>query len=168
MRVQETSPAAICTELERRWLKSISETCDPSQAASTCLWAVAPLEGALLVGQGGDGIAVVRAPNGTVKVLAKRDGFANETDALGLSGGVQWHTLCRPVLEPGTAVLLATDGVSDDLDPGRIGEFVEMLTTEFGHLPPRNRWTALRRELAEWPTPHHLDDKTLAVLWTAA
>lgn len=168
LRVRETSPAAISAELEDRWLKSISEICEPSQAATTCLWVLGRLEGPLLMGQVGDGMVAVRGPDGTVEFLAKRDGFTNETDALGLSGDVHWHSLYRPTLEPGTAVLLATDGVSDDLDPERIGEFIEMLTMDFAPLAPHERWAALRRELAHWPTPHHLDDKTLVVLWTAA
>jgi hypothetical protein len=65
-------------------------------------------------------------------------------------------------------VVLATDGVSDDLDTSRIGDFIRMLVTEFAPLAPPQRWRELCRELTEWPTPHHLDDKTLAVLWIAA
>jgi len=64
----------------------------------------------------------------------------------------------------GRAVVLVSDGVSDDLEPARLGGFVEWLVAEVGGLPRPSRRRLLRRELDNWPVPHHLDDKTVAVL----
>jgi hypothetical protein len=60
--------------------------------------------------------------------------------------------------------VLASDGVSDDLRPDRLADFVAWLKDEIAALQPVARWRSLRRELTEWPTPRHLDDKTIAVL----
>jgi hypothetical protein len=35
---------------------------------------------------------------------------------------------------------------------------------DFAGMTPSQRWRALQRELKDWPTPHHTDDKTLVVL----
>ena len=60
--------------------------------------------------------------------------------------------------------MLATDGVADDLLPERIDGFVQWLMDDFAGMAPSQRWRALQRELKDWPTPHHTDDKTLVVL----
>jgi hypothetical protein len=128
------------------------------------LWAIHFTNGPLVVGQLGDGLAAVSSPTGNVHVLAERAGFSNETEALGTPAPAVWSTHRDPVAQPGTVVLLATDGVSDDLIAERLADFIGMIVSEFSPLPPRPRWTALQRELTAWPTPRHLDDKTLAVL----
>ena len=62
-------------------------------------------------------------------------------------------------------MVLATDGVADDLAPERLDEFTDWLANDIGRLsPPTARWRRLCRELRAWPVPHHLDDKTVAVL----
>ena len=60
--------------------------------------------------------------------------------------------------------MLVTDGIADDLRPDKLDAFVKWLRDEIGRKPKNERLTALRRALREWPTPAHLDDKTLAVL----
>ena len=64
----------------------------------------------------------------------------------------------------GRIVVLATDGVADDLDPERLGAFTDWLTTDVARLAPMARWRRLHQELRDWPVPRHVDDKTVAVL----
>ena len=154
----------IIRELEADWERSVLPISALGDAATTCLWAVKVENGPLQVAQAGDGLAAVRWPDGNLEVLAKREGFLNETDALGLSRSPTWHCLRAEDVPVGTAVLLTTDGISDDLVPARLSEFIEYLSTEFGSLDPHQRWRALCSELTTWPTPHHLDDKTLAMM----
>lgn len=130
--------------------------------AATCLFALAHVRGQVHVAAIGDGVALLRTRRGLEWVVGPRAaGFANETDALGHSA--PWTSRSFP-RAGGDVVVLATDGVADDLLPERIDGFVQWLMDDFAGMAPSERWRALQRELKEWPTPHHTDDKTLVVL----
>lgn len=143
------------------WLRLIA----PSRAddcAATCLFALSDSDGKVHMAAIGDGLALLRKADGLEWVVGPRtDGFSNETDALGLTSS--W-TLRSFTFKGGDVAVLATDGVADDLLPHRIGDFVQWLMDDFAPLPPAPRWRALQRELKNWPTPLHSDDKTLVVL----
>jgi serine/threonine protein phosphatase PrpC len=147
--------------IEPRWGSLIA----PSTArdcAATCLFALAHVHGQVHVAAIGDGLALLRTHRGLEWVVGPRaGGFANETDALGHS--VSWTSRSFP-RAGGDVVVLATDGVADDLLPERIDDFVQWLMNDFAGMAPSQRWRALQRELKAWPTPHHTDDKTLVVL----
>ncbi len=136
-------------------------------SAATCLFAVVLPSGELLVAKLGDGIAAIRETDGKVIVLGdERSGFCNQTTALGVARSTkEWSVITRPSFPPGAAVLLATDGIADDLIGDRVGDFINLLTDEFACLQPSVRWRKLCHELRNWSTPKHLDDKTLAILW---
>ena len=147
--------------IEPLWLEEIAPF-DRSDCAATCLLALAHHDGRTYVAALGDGMAAVRRRGAIERVEHPRaSGFSNETQSLG-SGGV-WSKRCFECSEIDIAVL-ASDGVSDDLRPDRLADFVAWLKDEIAILQPVARWRALRRELNEWPTPRHLDDKTIAVL----
>jgi hypothetical protein len=63
----------------------------------------------------------------------------------------------------GMAVLLASDGVSDDLLPEKRAGFVDWLLKEVVSEPKPG--LSLTRALRDWPVPRHLDDKTVVLLW---
>ena len=152
---------SLLRQIESTWLQLIA----PSQArdcAATCLFALAHSEGHLYVAGLGDGLAMICGPNSHELVVGRdMHGFVNETHALGESR--YWAARTVPQ-EPGSVVILATDGVADDLIDDRLGDFARWLMNKFASLAPVRRWQALRKELINWPIPHHLDDKTLAVL----
>lgn len=156
-----SSVEGLLAHIERFWLELIA----PSRArdcAATCLFALAHSRGQVHIAAIGDGLALLRTARGLEWVVGPRaGGFANETDALG--GATSWTTRSFP-REGGSVVLLATDGVADDLLPERIDGFVQWLMDDFAGMAPAQRWRALERELKDWPTPHHTDDKTLVVL----
>jgi serine/threonine protein phosphatase PrpC len=151
----------LVARIELLWLEEIIPF-DRSDCAATCLLALAHRDGRTFVAALGDGMAAVRTHGAIERVEHPRaSGFSNETQSLG-SGGV-WAKRCFERTEVDIAVL-ASDGVSDDIRPDRLADFVAWLKEEIATLQPVNRWRSLQRELNEWPTPRHLDDKTIAVL----
>ena len=136
-------------------------------SAATCLFAAITSSGELTMAQLGDGIAAIRNADGSLEILNDdRLGFSNQTTGLGIAkSSKDWTVIAKPNLPQDAAVLLATDGIADDLVSDRIGDFIHTLVTEFGAMAALERRHALHRELRHWATPKHLDDKTLAVLW---
>ena len=133
--------------------------------ATTCLFAVADSDGRLHIAQLGDGLSLVMDGNVLQTITRTADDFSNETTGLGIARRLsEWQTLeCSQSSE--TAVLLATDGIADDLDSSRLGEFVRFVRSTYCPLAPAARWRRLAHDLRNWPTPYHSDDKTLAFLW---
>lgn len=137
-----------------------------SERASTCCFCLREPDGHLLVAGLGDGLALLRHVEGSVQALGGRapGDFGNETLALGAAHRLtDWWTHLE---QPGTgrAILLATDGVADDLRPERHAGLMEWIVEDVTLLPGAARWRCLERELRDWPVPHHQDDKTLAAL----
>lgn len=139
---------------------------EPSDCGTTCLFSAVASDGGLVIGGLGDGLAMVHFPNGRLDVVVgHRTGFSNQTLGLGVTHRLadwQLHVVKDP--DPEVVVVLASDGVADDLVENRLGEFTHWLSERFFAVPARLRGHALRRELRAWPTPRHQDDKTVAVL----
>lgn len=152
--------------IEAFWLEEIAPH-DRTDCAATCLMALAHRDGGTYVAALGDGMAAVRTGRTVERIEFPRgSAYLNETMSLGGSGA--WASRRYGVSEV-DAVVLASDGVSDDLRSDRIADFVAWLTDDIAPMQPQPRWRQLCRELHNWPTPNHLDDKTLAVLsWPPA
>ncbi|MHC5853868.1 protein phosphatase 2C domain-containing protein [Nostoc sp.] len=165
-KAQGASPAMLLRLIHILWgLRVLPATEEDS--AATCLFAVVLASGELLVAKLGDGVAAIRENDGQIIVLGEeRTGFCNQTTALGVAKSTQeWSVITRPCLKPGAAVLLATDGIADDLIGDKVGDLIKFLIAEFASLPAKSRWITLCQELRNWPTSKHLDDKTLAIIW---
>ncbi len=134
-----------------------------NDAASTCIFTcLGPSK--RLVGSIGDGLALWRSPS-AIDVLGPDPARANAscTDALGVSRGLSaWRFAQLP--SDTHAVALCTDGIAEDLLPERYDLFLDWLRDDIAPLSPSTRRRRLRRALEEWPTPKHLDDKTLAYM----
>ena len=143
---------------------------DPESAATTCLLALATAKGTWVVGGVGDGLVLARSDSKLQVLIGDRgNDFSNETIGLGASNGPRAWTLTElPPSEGERITVLATDGVADDLLPEHLNGFCDWLIDTFVHLTPKERWRTLAAELRDWPTPGHLDDKTLAVVHTPA
>lgn len=166
VRANGASPAVLLRLIHLLWGLQVLPAREEDSAA-TCLFAVVVPSGELLVGKLGDGIVAIRETDGKVDVLGdERRGFSNQTTGLGVAKSLkEWSIVTRPSLPPGAAVLLASDGIADDLIGDRLGDFIGFVTKDFGSMEPAQRWRSLCQELRDWPTPKHLDDKTLAILW---
>jgi serine/threonine protein phosphatase PrpC len=139
---------------------------EPSTCATTCLFAALGPDGAGAAAQLGDGLVLVRDGEGLRPLRERPPGdFVNETDALGVTKQTSaWAT--RGFAPGARSIVLCTDGVADDLLPGKHDEFVAWATNH-AERPPRARGAALRAALRAWPTPAHTDDKTVAVIEVA-
>lgn len=140
----------------------------PDKACTTCLVALARRSGLWIVAGLGDGLILARTGSEPVATLIgdRGEGFGNTTSALGASAGLQsWKVTELPPTSDSRVVILATDGVGDDLIPEKHDVFCDWLCNDVRPLNPYDRWRALMSELQDWPTPRHLDDKSLAVLY---
>ena len=158
-------PIHLVRLVETLWRLALAPR-SPAECASTCLFALREPDGHLLLAGLGDGFALVHEEDGDTTTFGGRSPgcFGNETLALGAPHRIDdWWIDSRP---PGSGrlVVLATDGVADDLDPKRLDVFVHWLSTEVGRLAPAARWRHLCAALRDWPVPGHVDDKTVAVL----
>lgn len=147
--------------IEALWLDEVAPY-GSTDCAATCLVALALRDGRVFVATLGDGMAAVRL-GGVIERVEHPRGTAyfNETMCLGSAG--TWSARCFGASEV-DAVVLASDGVADDLRPERVSDFVGWLAEDIAPLAPPLRWRTLCRELTDWPTPRHLDDKTIAML----
>jgi hypothetical protein len=131
---------------------------------TTCLACFVDPHGAMFAAQAGDGIVAVRHADGSLDILPSKDKpFQNSTDTLLSLGAKEWPVLSGSML-PGDAVFMATDGIADDLEPSKIGDFIAHLLADYLPLPPTVRAARIRAALKQWPTRHHRDDKTFVLL----
>lgn len=135
-------------------------------SATTCIFAAACADGRLILAQLGDGLVFLKKPGGCIALEPDGDRFGNETTGLGITTDVRdWRVHIEPLSSRPMAVLLATDGVADDLLPEKREAFVDFLLADFAPTPAGVRSRALAAELRSWPTPRHRDDKTVALMW---
>lgn len=169
LRVRRRHPASTEEQLIRLihllWAMRIQPH-TPRDCATTCLFALAEPNGTLLLGQLGDGLVLIAGLDGKMTALApEKDGFANQTTGLGVATRVDEWTF-RRLPETGVrCMILATDGVADDLIPTRLDAFERHLAAEVLAHPRPERGRRLARILEHWPTPLHSDDKTIALVW---
>lgn len=149
------APSAVPALFERLWSAEVGT--DPAWA-TTLLFAVRT-SSAVVVGQVGDGLVLACPPGGEPSRLPTgRGAWGNETAALPRD-----HLVVR-AFPRDTVVLLATDGVSDDLVPGSEADLARHLL-ELGQGQGQD---ALHDQvsawLAAWRTPGATDDRSLALL----
>ncbi len=133
-------------------------------AATTCLVYAEDGHGRAALAQLGDGLIARRSPAGTVAVHPTRSEGFGLTLALGTPHTLtDWSFGLVEPLAAGEVLLLATDGVSEDLEPDRLGDLAAWVVDDLGPLQRPGR--ALTRQLRNWPVPHHQDDKTLLIMW---
>jgi serine/threonine protein phosphatase PrpC len=137
--------------------------------ATTCLFAVVTKDGRLLLAQLGDGLVMLKTPQGTTTLEPPSDRFGNATTGLGIAADVrEWRFHFESHFTGAASILLATDGVSDDILSEKRTDFLTFLINQYGAQPPLQRAHSIAKQLRAWPTPRHLDDKTVAVLWNDA
>ena len=142
-----------------RWM-TLLDGLPQKDAVTTCLICWGDTSGVVRYFQLGDGRIV--AP-----VLLFDEGnanFGNETTGLGVSVSFSdWRT-GEFELGRGQCIAMMTDGISEDLEPGCEDELLAALIRSLKGKSPRRGKKALVEELTNWPTPNHLDDKTISVV----
>lgn len=166
-RLWQRSPAGFVEDLirivEAAWRLRLREVAG-AEASTTCLFYAEDGHGRAAQAQLGDGLIARRAADGAVAVHPSRSEGFGLTHALGTPHSLaDWSFAFVEPLAPRERLVLASDGVSEDLEVGRIGDLATWVADELGTAQHPAR--ALARELRNWPVPHHRDDKTLLVMW---
>lgn len=152
--------------IEVLWRLSLGAL-DPNEAATTCLVCAMPTSREGVLAQLGDGLAGTLRGGDFLRMGGARSSFGSETLALGVPHGMRdWILTPLPPLSAGDAVILATDGVSDDLVDGRLAAFARWMVDDARSAPRAGLRIAAK--LRAWPVPQHLDDKTLLLAWMEA
>jgi serine/threonine protein phosphatase PrpC len=166
-RLWQRSPVGVVEDLirivEAAWRLRLGVVA-AEEASTTCLFYAEDGHGRAAQAQLGDGLMARRTADGSVTVHSSRSHDFGLTHALGAPHTLaDWSFALVEPLGAAELLVLATDGVSEDLEPGRIGDLAAWVADDLGVLPHPAR--ALARELRNWPVPHHRDDKTLLVMW---
>lgn len=166
-RLWKRSPCGTAEDLVRlvepSWRLRLRELA-PDQASTTCIVYAEDEHGGAAHAQLGDGLLARRRGDSSVSVHPATDTEFGMTLALGTPHALADWSLERVAqIARGEILLLASDGVSEDLDLARLGDLAAWVVQELG--PLRRPGAALVRELRAWPVPHHRDDKTLLVMW---
>jgi serine/threonine protein phosphatase PrpC len=142
-----------------RWL-TLLDGSPENDAVTTCLICWGNSSGSVRYFQLGDGRIV--APKHFIENESAN--FSNETTGFGISTSFSdWRT-GEFVLNRGQCVAIMTDGISEDLQLGCEGDLLAALTQSLKGRSSRRSKKVLVEELQDWPTPNHLDDKTISVV----
>ena len=138
---------------------------DKKDCLTTCLFAyVDKLNKKIILGQLGDGVLFFESKEETVLVKSSDD--YNFTKSLGYSKSFDdWNIKSLNFDINDFTLLIATDGVSEDLVEGKESEFAKMLIEEMQKLKRNKRNNYLSQLLKNWPTKFHSDDKTICIAW---
>lgn len=166
----QNTPAASVGDVLRlihaNWLMKIAPYAS-TECSATCLFVI-QTEGTITLGRLGDGmIAVLGETDEHHLILSdtRHDSFSNFTNSLQQAfRPEEWET-ATIASAACHAVVLCTDGISDDLLPEKQKIFAQELCSTYSNVKPEERKRDLRRWLSEWPVPGHSDDKTIACLF---
>lgn len=148
--------------IEVLWRLELKETI-PDQACTTCLIVGIRPDGKVILAQLGDGIIGWLNQEQYQMLSQERESFSSVTLSLGSPHKLQDWRLQLLHAPPSNCILMATDGVSDDLRPERRSSFLLWLKQEVASAEDAE--TKLKKALLDWPVPYHRDDKTLVLLW---
>lgn len=163
----DLDPIKIVEFLHEIWLAKISPL-SANDCSTTCLFAIR-FGGEIVLAQLGDGlISLYQAESNTSIILteSKEDSFANMTDCLyeRFRQG-QWQVK-KVSVDDWDAIVLCTDGISNDLIPDKISDFTRELYLNYNtDVCVRKRCNSIRKWLIDWPVKGHCDDKTIACLF---
>lgn len=153
-----TSDREVVEAVYKRWLDLMAGI-EVGLAVTTCLFCWADDLGTVRSFQLGDGLILARGTSGIID----HQGFSNETTGLGISKKYSDWKINQFHLDLGEIVVLMTDGISEDIENGCEQQILDSMRDSFEGMTVRRVKKALKKELIDWPTPNHLDDKTIAI-----
>lgn len=151
--------------IHQNWLQSIYPYSIKATGA-TCLYANILKNGWIRIGQLGDGLVIYRQNGQFNQLTPKRQGFGNQTASLNATfQASDWVYDDFHLTQAGDGIILMTDGIADDLIPESLPEFFDLIYQESLKHSRRRMKHWLERELNNWTTPLHGDDKTLSAIF---
>jgi len=136
----------------------------PDDAATTCLIAWGKNSGETRLFQLGDGLILYEANESGQLSYRKNNQFSNETIGLGISRKFSdWAMKEILINKKNQGLALMTDGIGDDLIQTNL--FVHYMIRTLRNMKKRQRKRWMINELENWPTPGHIDDKTIAIIY---
>lgn len=157
----DASSKKIVGTFYRRWLYTLKKyAVEPNDAVTTVLVVWGNSEGIFRYFQLGDGIITTRnrviTPKGSEQ-------FSNLTTGLGISKKyVDWSVGQGELSVTDNALILMSDGISEDILDHDV--FTDALANFSSNKSPRRIKKHLKKLFIEWPTPFHVDDKSLAMV----
>ncbi|EGQ8097229.1 hypothetical protein CGG88_11210 [Vibrio parahaemolyticus] len=158
---EDISDKELITDIYTKWLDGLKDkNIAPNDAVTTLMVAWGNSKGEYRFIQLGDGVICNSTINHSV---SEDDLFSNDTTGLGLSKKFSDWRIGRGRLNLAIGgLILMTDGISEDIEDhlGFCGTLVRRAQT----CSPRAVKKNLKGLLHNWPTPHHTDDKTIAMV----
>ncbi|MFW5980944.1 MAG: PP2C family serine/threonine-protein phosphatase [bacterium] len=166
-RLESSDVEKLVELVNKYWFADPSLAGDKSEYATTCLFAIYLKTGELLIAQLGDGIILYKIDEESNVLQEKEDDFSNFTKSIhNCSYAGEWKYKSIDMGNRDLTLMLATDGVSEDLIVEKRGEFLDYLkkrVSQGANLEERNN--IISGILEGWITKYHNDDKTLLLLY---
>lgn len=156
---QNLDPPDLTAAIEAIWTLTLSAY-ESDDIGATCLFSWAPTGGPVLLGQLGDGMVCYRHGGRVSRLRTMHSRWLNLTATLG--AGHDWSIGRFDQLD---TVVLATDGVAEDLIPDHEVELFALIDQDVAGVGRRDASARIRKGLLNWPGPGATDDLTLAVHW---
>lgn len=162
-KVKPRIPTDFLRLLQCRWLMLVRKF-GADKCGCTCQLAIINSKGIGWLAQLGDGMTLIRH-NGKVESFSEeKTSYGNETSAMGDYENITlWRMHNIDISSPGDRILIMTDGISEDILPDATDRFVSTFDSFFKRSVSDAK-KELTDELINWPTPHHLDDKTIVAI----
>lgn len=119
----------------------------------------------ILVGQLGDVMISLRIDGLFRHFETTQKEFSNETDCLG-SGKNERYKIAKYEFGHSFDFLIATDGISDEIEPLKLEAFQNYLKDKFQDVSVENRNIELQSEIENIMKDKNNDDKSLLYTWT--
>lgn len=140
---------------------------DPSEYACTAVVVIVYSSGQVRCLQLGDGIAVIKDGEDYYELSASKDVFSNMTIGMNKSKLSDWQSL-QFERKSKLQLMLATDGISDDIEDGQHLQFMQSVIGNFtrknGRYKPVKYWNKVVKFIVDnWTCPNSIDDKTMLI-----
>ncbi len=122
-------------------------------------------EKTLIAGQLGDVMISLRIDGLFRHFETTQKEFSNETDCLG-SGKYERYKIAKYEFGHSFDFLIATDGISDEIEPLKLEAFQNYLKNKFQNISLENRNSELQSEIEIIMRDKNNDDKSLLYTWT--
>ncbi len=152
----------VSEKMSARFTELMSEA-PMKEAGTTCIFCAHTETLGLVLGQIGDGICCGRIEDQPFILKEKDSEFSNIVEPLSVAHMPCEWTVVQYRGVSKVKLMLATDGIADDIIPGKEIAFSDYLLSAIEALPDDEKENKLREIIDKWETPNSNDDKTIAL-----